>query len=879
MRTGPVKEAAVSPIPRSVLIVALLAAPALAGEPPTKEQVARWIKELGDDSYATREAASKRLWEAGEAAEAAVFDATKSPDPEVARRARALMNRFKWAIYATTPPHIAELIDRYRAANDDAGKQAAIKALFDAGPAGCATLIKIAAAEDEGVRSRVFQQIVGESSRAVPSLLLENKLDTLQQLLEIALAVDSDAAIPNYVACCLMRGNLDERIAVYKERVERPNSGRAAEVLVCLYRAKGDHAAARQAAAKAGRVDIEAAILTEARDWNELARLDLGRENLRPIEALGVKAAYQRLAGDAAAFEGTVKEMAAFAESNTERDWDTWFAAKALFLNDRPADAVALLAKHRRTAIFEVLCAQMRFSEAFALVDKVKNEPRPEIDVELALLQVLQARTWYLLGEKGKAIKLFDDLGARIKPGGEASWHDRLIEVEQRLGLMDLACDHCVRMLEITKNVGRRVALLDKAFPGRGNAALQWWAFLCRRWDEDRSKTMQRLRGVMDGSTRGKALDDLIGLSKVLHPDAATARWMLCIAEAYQNAGMDERAREYLDAAAAAPNAPEPHIHYGNYFVGQHKWELAAQQYGQAWESNRQEPLPLYLQGWALAQAGRKEEGKRLIELAHWLPLGNDSARIAFVRQLAKRRHREALRREAELLLRISTPGSFYAGEGFRQLAIDAAHQRDYLKTAAYHELAMLRCLRPQTSFMDTAAYLAVPHFVHRNRARGLADAGRIDEALKEAEICFAAMPGNSDLQTLLLPALEKHGRKQEADALFDRCYDLHVKLCDEYPNSAWAHNALAWLCASTRRNLDVAFDHARKAVALDTANPGYRDTLAEAYFQRGDAATAIEEIRRAIALNDKRFYFKKQLKRFEAGDPKAELPSPTDEE
>jgi Tfp pilus assembly protein PilF len=879
MRTVPAKEPAVSSLPRSVLIIALLAVPALAAEPPTKEQIARWIKELGDESFATREAASKRLWEAGEAAEAAVFDAARSPDPEVARRARALMDKFKWAIYANTPPNIAELIRSYRAANDDAGKQAAIKALFEAGPLGAAALVKIAAAEEEGVRSRVFQQIVSESSRAVPGLLLENKLATLEQLLEIALAVDSDTAIPNYVACCLMRGSLDERIAVYRERAERPNGGRAGEVLVCLYRAKGNRAAARQAAAKAGRVDLEAAILTEARDWKELAQLDLSGEKLRPLEALGLRAAYQRLAGNAAAFEATIKDIGAFAESNNERDWDTWFAAKALLLNDRPAEAVALLSKHRRTAVFEVLCAQARFHEAFALVDKVKSEPRPEIDVELALLEVLQARTFYVLGEKEKALKLFDDLGARVKPGREASWQDRLIETEQRLGLMDRACDNCARVLAMTKNPGRRAALLAKVFPGKGDTAAQWWQFLCRRWDEDRAKTMQRLRGVMDGSTSGKALDDLVGSAKVLHPDAESARWMLCLFETFHKAGMEDKAREYLNAAVSGPNLPEPHLRYGDYLADQKQWEQAAQHYGQAWGMNRLEPLPLFLQGWALVQAGQAAEGKRLIETAHMLPLGNESARFTFVTQLAKRRHRDAVRREAELLLRISAPGSFYAGEGFRQLAIDAAQHRDYLTAAAYHELAMLRCLRPQTSFMDTTAYLAVPHFVHRNRARGLADAGRIDEALAEAEICFAAMPGNSDLQTLLLPALEKHGRKQEANALFARCYDVHLKLCEEYPNSAWAHNALAWLCASTRRNLDVALDHARKAVALDAAHPGYHDTLAETYFQRGDTTQAIEEIRQAIKLDGKRVYFKKQLKRFEAGDPKAELPSPTDEE
>src|SRR5262249_25838807 len=155
----------------------------------------------------------------------------------------------------------------------------------------------------------------------------------------------------------------------------------------------------------------------------------------------------------------------------------------------------------------------------------------------------------------------------------------------------------------------------------------------------------------------------------------------------------------------------------------------------------------------------------------------------AFLLELAKRHHREAARREAELLLRLSTPGSFYAGEGFRQLGLDAALRKDHLKAAAYHELAMLRCLRPQTTFRETTDYLGVPHLIHRQRAAGLLASGRVEDALKEAEICVAALPGNSDLQALLVPELEKRGRKAEADTLFGRCYEPLAKLCREYTN------------------------------------------------------------------------------------------------
>jgi tetratricopeptide (TPR) repeat protein len=860
-----------------VLALSSIAAGSLCAEPPTKDQIARWIKELGDDDFATRERASKGLWQAGPAAESAVLEALKSSDAEVVRRATVLAAKFKWGHYPDTPPRIVERIDRYRIA-DEAGKQAVIKELFEMGSAGCAAILKIAAAEEKEVRPRVFQQIARDAVTAVPDLLLEGKLDTMEQLLEISTATDRDAAALDYAAHCAMRNKLEEKIKAYQAGPQSVDPGRARHVLLYLHRASGDWRAAQRDAAKLGRPDLEEAILAEAGDWKTLAQLDISEAG-RPLVSLGFTAAYQRLAGETASFEETIQRIRTSPDATGERDWGAWSAARVLLLNDRPQEALDLLTKHRRSAVFELLCAQMRFREAFAIVEKVRSEQRPEIDVELGLLEVLEARTLHLLGEKEKAAKLFAELGARIVPGQEAAWHEKLIDVERRLGLMDMACDHCARMLAITKNEGRQASALGKAFPGRGDTAMQWWQFLRRGTDETPVETMKRLQALMEGKIQGKALDDLAGSAKILHPDAAAARWMLAIYEIYLNAGMDERAKEYLDAAASSQTAPAPRLRYGDYLAERKKWELAAVEYGKAWNLDRKDPLPLYLKGWALVQAGQEQEGKRLMELAHWLPLGNESARYAFIAELSRRRHRDVVRREAELLVRLSVPGSFYAGEGFRQLALDAFQRRDHLKAATYHELAMLRCLRPQTNFAETTAYLGVPHFVHRHRAAGLLAAGRTDEALREAEICLAAMPGNSELQTLLVPELEKRGRRAEADSLFGRCYDLHAATCRNYPNSAWAHNALAWTCVSTRRNLNEAFEHASKAVALEPSNAGYHDTLAEALFQRGDAAKAIEEIRRSIALDGKRAYFHKQLKRFEAGDPKAALPPASDEE
>jgi tetratricopeptide (TPR) repeat protein len=184
-----------------------------------------------------------------------------------------------------------------------------------------------------------------------------------------------------------------------------------------------------------------------------------------------------------------------------------------------------------------------------------------------------------------------------------------------------------------------------------------------------------------------------------------------------------------------------------------------------------------------------------------------------------------------------------------------------------------LRCLGPELAFLDSSAYLVVPVLVHRYRARGLLAAGQLDAALKEARLGLAALPGDVEVPILLAAELEKRGRKAEAEELFRPVYRVYEKVCAHYPQSAWAHNSLAWLAACCRRELDQALEHANKAVALEPDVAGLIDTLAEVHFQRGDRAKAIELMKKCVALDGKKEYFRKQLKRFEAGDPSTEVP------
>jgi tetratricopeptide (TPR) repeat protein len=263
--------------------------------------------------------------------------------------------------------------------------------------------------------------------------------------------------------------------------------------------------------------------------------------------------------------------------------------------------------------------------------------------------------------------------------------------------------------------------------------------------------------------------------------------------------------------------------------------------------------------------------------MARWLPLADDGGRYALAEGLEKRGLAREAEREFALLLRTGQTDSWYLSNARRRLARVALSRKDYLAAADQDERALLDCLRTGTGFVRPGAYLAVPHIVHRQRARGFLAARRFDDAQKEIELALTALPAEVDVAIELVPELEKQGRKKNAQELFDRLFTLHEKMCADYPKSAWAHNTLAWLAARCQRQLEKALAHAETAVNLEPKDTSYKDTLAEVHFQRGETDKAVELMKTCTDANPKNAYYRKQLERFKAGDRTAEVPEQVD--
>jgi len=93
-------------------------------------------------------------------------------------------------------------------------------------------------------------------------------------------------------------------------------------------------------------------------------------------------------------------------------------------------------------------------------------------------------------------------------------------------------------------------------------------------------------------------------------------------------------------------------------------------------------------------------------------------------------------------------------------------------------------------------------------------------------------------------------------------------RLAQRYSGDAQLLNALAWQFAKNKLGLDAAHKYARRAVKLAPDDPNILDTLAEVYYQRGDAARAATIELKLVAAHPQRADFQRQLEKFSRATP-----------
>ena len=893
---------------------AIDAAPAPQG--PTPEQIQKAVDDLGSGRFAVRERASRTLWEAGAAAEAALTVAATSADAETATRARTILDKFDWGLYPNTPPEIVKLIEEFRG-GDAAVRQGTIGKFMKLKPSRFSTLRKLIAHEQEPeARKEMFLRMAGQAREAVPGLIVAGQLDEAGELLDICLSPSNSASMGDYATFQYLRGKVDMTTAGFEMLrlgAKGDEAKKYAEVLVYLYRVKKDWPAARRLAALVGDDELTDELAWESNDWTTLAA---AAEKTAPgaVAGPGAAAAYYRMAGNKAKYEEKIGELRKELAGVEGNDGSAYLLAHSLLLNSRGADAIDVLKerpKHGAGLAFDLLCAQLKFKEAFAFADRAMKELETEEEAgfERSELAIHRGKALAALGETDSATQVFrglldqalapktDDEGSNVRDRDALA----IVKAVARSGLSDLAVE-CAAKTLANFSKGDRIAflpeILDPLFDEQKHIAVEWWLTVrIDKADADPVASLKRVMEIMEGKADRKQLDRLVDL--LMKARALTAiqdgtRSTIffrtpgigdfAIAEAYRAAGVKDKAEAfYKKAVAAGSDGPPPIIltgeidivdanarptnyefliRYADFLLGEKRHTDAAAIYRKAWDAAPQMPLPLYLQGHALTLAG-DASGKKLREAAHWVPLGDERLRTLFSEDLAKRGFADDSRREMDIVLQAGWFRSYQVGNIYLRMARQLARQKDFEKAAVYAEKDVVGLFRTTAAFAENKAYLIVPELARSFRVRALLAAGKLDDALAEAKTSLAALPGNVDLAIALVPDLEKAGKKKEADELYTTVKTAYEAAIKDHGNSGDLRNSLAWTMVNCRRDLDAAVIHAQKAVDVTPKAAGYLDTLAEAYFRKENRPKALELMKKCAALEPTNPYYRKQLERF----------------
>ena len=367
------------------LAAVLLALPARsfpAPPAPMPQPVEELVGNLGHPAFGVREKAQRELWQRGEESIPALKKAAAGDDPEAARRARELIDKFAWGVRPDTPPAVLALIRRFRAGDPnperaDTVRKEAIDKLLKSGPVGVSVVRAILKKElPDEARAKLTASVTAQLRRDVPLLLVAGNRAAADELIGLHAAGTTPAGAADFAAYHVLRGDLPAVIAAQEAAIEAGHKTAGARlVLVHLYRAAGQWAKARAAAAdlpaRPDDTSYDEILLEDAGDWRALVTAAPGREMNHPD---AVRLTLLRLAGRADQFNTLAKKVRADADELIAPT-DVKDAAVALLANHRAAAATDLLLEKRSNLalLSEILIARMRYKEALDLIGGKKE--------------------------------------------------------------------------------------------------------------------------------------------------------------------------------------------------------------------------------------------------------------------------------------------------------------------------------------------------------------------------------------------------------------------------------------------------------------------------------------------------------------------------
>ena len=313
---------------------------------PASTDIPADILKLGSESFKEREAASRRLWAAGQRALEALKEASTSDDPEVRARALDIIEKTSLGLHPDTPPELANMIRAYQSGSS-ANRNRTIDQLFKAGPSSYPTLLRLLSHySSPNIRSRIMVNLARDKHREAELIRNDPTAIELQQRLEMKARTGNDRDLLNFAAYAKLSDSLNEHIKRFEtERELNPKGHNLGQILIYLYRANNNHAAATALARDIDQRVYEIFLYEQGR-YTDLARNSHFFENANTqISHLGYKLTFARLAGDDEGYKAGIEDLVARAKAKED---DLWFAIEILLVNEEVDRCAALLKELER---------------------------------------------------------------------------------------------------------------------------------------------------------------------------------------------------------------------------------------------------------------------------------------------------------------------------------------------------------------------------------------------------------------------------------------------------------------------------------------------------------------------------------------------------
>ncbi len=845
-------------------------------------QIKKWIEELGDGDFKTRENAHKNLWKAGAEAEELLKAALKADDAEIKKRSLELLEKFKWGIYQDTPIAIIDQINSYQAGNVQ-DKEKSIAKLIEMGEGGIKSAIKIISAEDqEDVKNTVLTFVSKALSKVIPYLVEKDDYKFLDQILQMMVENRSEGAFSHFVVYSVLSYSSDKMIQTLST-VKNPkiNAELKNELLAYLYRSKGDSTGALNFARDSKNPELYTQVGLEASKWKMVLETDHFPDDLL-LGKLGYKIAMHRLSNDKIKFDQAFKELLEIGEELSGKGKDViesteqlFQASKIALLNYKLSEGLDLLLKNKkRINIAEIYASRFEFDKIQTLIDDAKKINSKDVPS----LEIYQAKILYGLGQKDKALKTLDSYSKIIGEEGGGDWPLKLVQSWMMLKKKDRALDDVSRYLEKVAHREASGRMLNKIFGDDSEYYDPLFRFFFKKNPAESAKgVISKLNGLHDkendSNSVAKLTENVLEYASTVTVEESVGL-RNSVSFLLNKYGLEQNLKDLASKFNTEPIL----MHLGDLYADKKEWMKARDAYINAWGKDKAKPLPAYLVGTMEGKLSNQKESLKWKKLATWIPLGNEQARLEFAYALGKKNFLDDALLEFDLISKTGEPGSYSVGASTRALAAMLIEKKKYEKAADGYELAMMRCMTPFVSFTQSQAYVTVPSLISRLRCRSAIEKGEFEAAAGFANQAFDLQPGEVELPILVYQSLVMKGQKSLADKIFQSAKSSIQKVCVQYPDCSWVHNSGAWLCACCKNDLDWGLKLAQIAVNLDSKSAAHLDTLAEVLFQLNRKNEALQAQAKAVELEPNKIYYKKQFKRIENGDPDVDRPEENDD-